>query len=61
MDRRTFDVRPLNSPDDEGAYWRSRSPAERMRALEYLRWRAYGDAVHARIQRVFSVVKLGED
>lgn len=39
-------------------YWWSRTPAERMAALEEARIRNYGaDAINARIPRVFGVSK----
>jgi hypothetical protein len=38
------------------AYWWSRTPAERMEALEELRIRNYGEeTINARVQRVFGV------
>lgn len=61
LDRSAFSVVPLDEQDDEGAYWRTKTPEERMRALEYLRRMAYGDAATARLQRVLSVAELGED
>jgi hypothetical protein len=61
IDRTAFSVVPLDEQDDDGAYWATKTPEERMRALEYLRRMAYGDAATARLQRVFSVAKLGED
>ena len=39
----------------------SKTPLERLRALEYLRRMAYGPAATARLQRVLSVAQLGED
>ena len=40
------------------AYWRSRTPHERMAALEELRIRNYGQAaIDARIPRVFGVAE----
>ena len=44
-------------PDTElRAYWHSRTPGERMEALEALRIRNYGqEAIDARIPRVFGV------
>ena len=60
LDRSVLEVRALDDPDDDGSYWLKQSPEERMRALEYLRRRAYGPAATARLQRVFSVAQLGE-
>lgn len=62
LDRRFFSVSDLHDESDETAYWQSRTPQERMSALEYLRRMAYGhDAATARLQRVLTVVELGED
>jgi len=61
LDRSAFSVVSLDEQDDDGAYWQSKTPEERMRALEYLRRMAYGDAATAKLQRVLSVAKLGED
>jgi hypothetical protein len=61
LDRTAFSVVTLEEQDDDGLYWQDKSPEERMRALEYLRRMAYGDAATARLQRVLSVAKLGED
>jgi hypothetical protein len=41
------------------AYWHSRTPEERLLALELMRQSAYGyDAATARLQRVFEVTEL---
>ena len=40
-------------------YWLSRSPEERLSAVEHLRKQAYGDL--PRLQRVVRVLKRGED
>jgi hypothetical protein len=61
LDRSAFSIVPLDEQDDDGAYWQTRTPEERMRALEYMRRMAYGDAATARLQRVLSVARLGED
>lgn len=43
-------------------YWHSRTPQERLRALELMRQKAYGyDPATARLQRVFEVVQLKKD
>lgn len=61
LDRSASSVVSLDEQDDDGAYWSEKTPGERMLALEYLRRMAYGDAATARLQRVLSVVELGED
>lgn len=41
------------------AYWHSRTPEERLLALELMRQSAYGyNATTARLQRVFEIVEL---
>src|SRR5215213_2893714 len=43
------------------AYWHSRTPAERLTAVELMRQSAYGyDPATARLQRVFEVAQLKE-
>jgi hypothetical protein len=43
------------------AYWHSRTPAERLTAVELMRQNVYGyDPATARLQRVFEVVQLKE-
>ena len=44
------------------AYWLSRTPQERMRAVVVMRQKAYGyEATTAKIQRVFEIVKVKRD
>ena len=52
-------IRNINDPNDDAAYWRSRSPEERIAALEeireeYHRWK--GDA-EQRLQRVLTILE----
>jgi len=61
LDRSAFSVTTLADQDDDGSYWKSKTPLERLTALEYLRRMAYGTAASARLQRVLTVVELGED
>ncbi|MCW5775259.1 MAG: hypothetical protein KIS87_02265 [Phycisphaeraceae bacterium] len=60
LDRSAFDTVSLRDQDDDGTYWRTRSPEERMKALEYLRRMAYGRAATERIRRVLSVARLSD-
>ena len=40
-------------------YWRSRTPAERLAALEELRIQHFGEkAINAKVERVYGVCKL---
>jgi hypothetical protein len=59
VDRTAFRVDDLASESDERAYWRSRTPEERMEALELLRQIIYGyDPATCRLQRVLEVVDV---
>jgi hypothetical protein len=59
LDRTEFSVGHVTDPDDAVAYWLSRPPEERFRALELLRRTFYGytDASEG-LQRVLEVVQL---
>jgi hypothetical protein len=60
LDRTVFSVGSLDD-DDMRDYWRSRTPSERLAALEYLRQVMYGyDPATDRLQRLLEVVELGE-
>jgi hypothetical protein len=59
VDRSAFEVVSLDEEGDERAYWRSRSPEERMEALELMRQIIYGyDPATTRLQRVFEIAEL---
>ncbi len=59
MDKTVWSFGTLND-GDENAYWRSRSPEERLEAVELLRQINYGDdAITGRLQRVFEFAELG--
>ena len=59
LDRSHFSVGRLDQPDDAKAYWLTRSPQERVAALEFLRQTLYGyDAVSTRLQRVLEITEL---
>ena len=59
VDRRAFRVDTLTAESDEKAYWHSRTPLERLQALEMMRQINYGyDPATARLQRFFEVAKL---
>ena len=63
IDRASFSVTSFADADaDDIEYWMSKTPTERIEALEYLRRWAYGDdQVDARLQRVFAIAKLEKD
>ena len=59
IDRTAFSVVSLHDEPDDKAYWLSKTPAERMQAMEYMRQIAYGyDPATERLQRVFEVAQL---
>ena len=59
VDRRAFSVVPLaEQDDDEKRYWRSKTPHERLEAVELTRQLLYDyDPATCRLQRVFEVVE----
>jgi hypothetical protein len=63
LDRTVSYVTTFEDADaDDIDFWLSKTPTERIEALEHLRRWAYGDdQVDARLQRVFVVAQLGED
>ena len=59
VDRSVFEVGSLDDESNDKAYWRQKSPRERMEALELLRQIVYGyDPATTRLQRVFEVTEL---
>lgn len=59
IDRTAFSVVSLDEADgDEVEYWLSRTPYERLDALETLRQIVYGyDPITARLQRIFEIAE----
>jgi hypothetical protein len=58
VDRTHMWVGKLTDPDPAIAYWHSKTPHERLRAVEYLRQVAYGyDPATTRLQRVLTVAR----
>jgi hypothetical protein len=61
LDRTHFSVAKLGDSDQK-AYWLSKSPAERLEAVELMRQMIYGyNPARDRLQRILTVVGLGED
>ena len=59
VDRTAFSVASLTDSSDEKEYWISKTPQERLQALELMRQIMYGyDPSSSRLQRVFEVSKL---
>jgi len=61
MDKKVFIVTNLKDGSDR-QYWKSKSYAERLEALEQLRQIVFGyDPTTARLQRVITITKLKKD
>lgn len=62
VDRTRFSVASLREADDELEYWLSRTPEERLHAVELLRQTLYGyDPATARLKKVLTVARRGDD
>jgi len=59
LDKTAFSVSPLDkNDDDEKAYWLSKTPYERLDAVETMRQIIYGyDPTTTRLQRVFEITQ----
>lgn len=54
-----FSIHDLHEDGNDLAYWLTRSPQERIHALEYMRHMVHGvDQANDRIQRFFEIVDL---
>ncbi|RME50872.1 MAG: hypothetical protein D6796_02100 [Caldilineae bacterium] len=59
VDRTAFSVASLFDEPDEKAYWLSKTPYERLQALELMRQVVYGyTPASARLQRVLAVASF---
>jgi hypothetical protein len=59
LDRSAFRVDPLEESASDREYWLSKSPQERMEALELMRQIIYGyDPATTRLQRVLEIAEL---
>jgi hypothetical protein len=59
LDRSAFDAVSLDGDSDELEYWLSKTPGQRMEALELVRQIVYGyDPATTRLQRVLEVAEL---
>jgi len=57
MDKKVVVLQAQGEGSDEKAYWASRTPEERLQALEVMRQIAYGyDPTTTRLQRVLEVI-----
>ncbi len=58
MDKTAFSVVSLTEADDDIAYWLSKTPEERLRAVELIRQTLYGySPASAGLQRVFTIAR----
>lgn len=58
MDKTVFSIQPLSEQGDERGYWASKTPAERLQAVEFMRQVMYGyDPATARLQRVLTIAE----
>jgi hypothetical protein len=61
VDRTAFSIGSFDEESDEKAYWLSKTPQERMEALELMRQTLYGyDPSTARLQRVLEIAERQE-
>ncbi len=59
VDKSAFSVASLFDESDEKAYWLSKTPYERLQAVELMRQVIYGyEPATARLQKVFEVAEL---
>jgi hypothetical protein len=59
LDKKAITISSLREESDEVAYWHSRTPQERMEAIEVMRQIIYGyDPASTRLQRVFEIIEL---
>jgi hypothetical protein len=58
VNRRVLSVIGLHDSSDDDAYWQTRTPEERLRAIQINRQAAYGKSnATGRLQRILEVVK----
>jgi len=58
MDKTAFSVGTLSEASDEKEYWLSKSPLERLEAVEIMRQIVYGyDPSTARLQRLLEITQ----
>lgn len=58
VDKTTIDISSLEDPTDETVYWSTKTPAERLAALEVMRQIIYGyDPTTTRLERVLTITE----
>jgi hypothetical protein len=55
--RDAFKIGSLLEPSDEREYWLSKTPQQRLEAVELMRHIIYGDSTSKRLQRVLEVTQ----
>jgi hypothetical protein len=59
LDKTVISFGTLAKPPDDDAYWQTKSVAERLQAMEYLRKLNYGhDRTSARLARVLEIAEF---
>ena len=59
LDRSALQISTLGDDAEERAYWRAKTPEQRLEALELMRQIIYGyDPATTRLQRIFEVADL---
>jgi hypothetical protein len=59
LDKKTITISSLHEEGDEIAYWHSKTPQERMEAIEVMRQIIYGyDPATTRLQKVLEITEL---
>ncbi len=59
LDKKSFSIVSLKENNSETEYWLSKSPVERILAVEFLRQLLYGyDQTTERLQRVFETAEF---
>jgi hypothetical protein len=62
IDKSVLSVAALSDQSDDRAFWHSKTPEERLAAMELMRAINYGyDPATTRLQRVLTVTQLGRD
>ena len=62
MDKSVLSVTSLSEESDEKTYWQTKTPQERLEAVELMRQINYGyDPTTTRIQRVLEVTQLKQN
>ena len=59
LDKNKITISSIHEESDEVAYWHSKTPQERMEAIEVMRQIIYGyDPATTRLQRVLEITEL---